>query len=136
MIVDTSALVAVAYREDGATALLDALLTEAGLLIAPVVVEFCRVTALALNRPNPAADALLAELIAARIVAAPLDMAAADAAIAANRRYGSGGGLGGRLNLLDLMVYGAAKVSDLPILCTGKDFAKTDIAIHPASRTT
>lgn len=56
------------------------------------------------------------------------------AAIVGNERYGSGNGSGGLLNLLDLMVYGAAIETGLPILCTGNDFAATDAMIHPASR--
>jgi ribonuclease VapC len=38
------------------------------------------------------------------------------------------------LNLLDLMVYAVAKERGMPLLCTGNDFATTDLAIHPASR--
>lgn len=41
---------------------------------------------------------------------------------------------GGVLNLLDLMVYAAAKDRDEPVLCTGRDYAFTDVGIHPASR--
>jgi len=52
----------------------------------------------------------------------------------ANPLYGSGNGRGGTLNMLDLMVYGMARRMERPILCTGKDFAATDIAIHRASR--
>ena len=54
--------------------------------------------------------------------------------VEANIRYGSGNGKGGKLNLLDLMVYAAAKALDMPILCTGYDFMSTDAKIHPASR--
>jgi ribonuclease VapC len=133
LIVDTSALVAIAYNEEGADKLAAALLAEPGLLITPVIVEFRRVTAGHLNQPNPAADALLAELFAARIVVTPYDIADADASVAANALYGTGKGLAGPLNMLDLMVYGAAKVRGMPILCTGKDFTQTDAAIHPAS---
>ncbi len=53
---------------------------------------------------------------------------------AANEAHGTGNHRGGTLNLLDLMVYGMAKRTGRPILCTGRDFAATGIAIHPASR--
>ena len=38
------------------------------------------------------------------------------------------------LNLLDLMVYAVAKERGEPPLCTGNDFATTDLVMHPASR--
>lgn len=37
--------------------------------------------------------------------------------------------------MLDVMVYCLARRLGRPILCTGRDFAATDAAIHPASRT-
>jgi ribonuclease VapC len=55
-------------------------------------------------------------------------------AVAAELRFGSGNGRGGTLNLLDLMVYAVAKDRGEPLLCTGKDFAATDLELHPASR--
>ena len=134
MIVDTSALVAIILGEEGIDPIAAALLAEAGIIITPVFVELRRVTALNNNRPSGAVDRLLDTLRDARIVISPFTIEAADAAVAANRCYGSGKGLAGPLNMLDLMVYGAAKVGGLPILCTGKDFASTDAMIHPASR--
>ena len=111
-----------------------ALLSGHGLIPAPVLVEFRRVTALAGNRPDPLVESLLLDFIAAGVGILPFDAASAEAAAAANQRHGSGNGDGGRLNMLDLMVYGVAKVTGLPILCTGKDFAATDAVLHPASR--
>jgi ribonuclease VapC len=52
----------------------------------------------------------------------------------AHRLHGLGNGRGGRLNMLDAMVYCGAKRLKRLILCTGRDFASTDAAIHPASR--
>ncbi len=52
----------------------------------------------------------------------------------AQRRYGKGNGQGGKLNLLDLMVYAVAKQRDEPLLFTGRDFTTTDVEVHPASR--
>ena len=52
----------------------------------------------------------------------------------ARERYGKGNGTGGKLNFGDLMVYAIAKDSGLPLLCTGNDFASTDLILHPASR--
>ena len=53
----------------------------------------------------------------------------------ARGRYGKGNGTGGKLNFGDLMVYAVAKNRKEPVLCTGNDFATTDLVIHPASRT-
>lgn len=134
LIVDTSALVAIARGEAGYPALREALLDDLGLIPAPVVVEFQRVMATAGNRPDPAALQLIVDLADLGTHVHAFDAAAAAAAVAANELYGSGSGRGSPLNLLDLMVYGVARVTGLPILCTGFDFARTDIAIHPSSR--
>lgn len=58
----------------------------------------------------------------------------AEITAAARQRYGKGNGRGGLLNFGDLMVYAIAKDRNLPLLCTGNDFASTDLIIHPASR--
>jgi ribonuclease VapC len=134
LIIDTSALVAVCWAERGSGAMHAALLGGYGFIPAPVIVEFRRVTALVGNQPDPLVESLLGDFMRAGVTVLPFDAACADAAAAANLRFGSGNGRGGPLNLLDLMVYGAAKATGLPILCTGKDFAATDAILHPASR--
>jgi len=134
LIVDTSALVAVFRREEAFMPILDALLTENGFLPAPALVEFCRVTSAAGNLAHPDASAMLDQLFAAKLRAEPFTSTDADLAVAANERYGTGNGRGGKLNMLDLMVYGMAKRLGGPLLCTGHDFASTDIALHSASR--
>jgi ribonuclease VapC len=135
VVVDTSALVALVARERGSDPIVEALSESAIWLPAPVLIEFHLVSAATGNSPNPgAAAALMARLIAdgARIRAFDGDCAAA--ATTASALYGKGNGLGGMLNILDLMVYATAKVMGLPILCAGKDFAATDAILHPASR--
>jgi ribonuclease VapC len=134
VIVDTSALVAIAYREPGAAAIMAALVAESGTLPAPALLEFYRVTALAGGSIHPAAEALLSELVAGGLAILPFNEAQAAAAAQANAAWGKGNGAGGRLNIIDLMIYAAAKTSSESVLCTGRDFAATDIAIHPASR--
>jgi ribonuclease VapC len=134
LIIDTSALVAAGWREEGHEAIFEALFAGNGLIPAPVLVEFRRVTALSGNRPDPLVDDLLADLMLAGVKIAPFDAVAAETAVAANPAYGSGNGDGAPLNLLDLMVYGIAQATGLPILCTGRDFASTDAVLHPASR--
>lgn len=134
MIVDTSAIVAVAYREEGGDPIQQALLTEAGIIPAPVLVELRRATALEGNLPHPDVDDLLVELLSGSVTIEPFSAADAELAAAAMAPYGRGNGSGGKLNLLDLMVYGMSKRTRRPVLCTGRDFASTDILLHPASR--
>ena len=134
MIVDTSALVAVLRREDGYAPILTALLADPGVIPAPVLVEFHRVASLDGNVINPEAEALIGKITAASIDISAFDGETAMAAIRANAVFGSGGGRSGKLNMLNLMVYGVAKVTARPILCTGKNFTATDALIHPASR--
>jgi uncharacterized protein with PIN domain len=52
----------------------------------------------------------------------------------AHRQHGRDNGTGGKLNLLDVMVYCMARRLGQPILCAGGDFVPTGIMIHPASR--
>lgn len=134
MIVDTSALVAVVRVEKGRERILTALLEDEGIIPTPVIVEFERVTALEGNAPDPDARELLRLLFDGRIASAPFTAADALIAADANARHGTGNGRGGALNMLDLMVFGMAVRSDRPILCTGRDFGSTGIALHPASR--
>lgn len=134
MIVDTSALVAVLKSEEGWQALYNALCDEPGLIIAPVLVEFRLVTAQAGNTPSKSADDLLGRLSDYHITIIPFRVDTAYSAAAANQHFGKGNGLGGPLNMIDLMVYAVAKETGRPILCTGKDFSRTDAMIHPASR--
>lgn len=110
------------------------MLSGEGVIPTPVLVEFRRVTSLAENAPDPHVDAMLAQLYRIGTLVLPFSLEHAEAATAANPLHGSGNGKGGPLNLLDLMVYGVAAVTGLPILCTGKNFAATDALLHPASR--
>lgn len=134
LIADTSALVAAANKELGHAKLRDALVSPNVKIPAPVVVEFERVTSLARNRPDPNATAFLGMLVALGAEVIAFDATMAQAAAAANESYGSGNGRGSLLNMLDLIVYGVAKITGMPILCTGNDFITTDALIHPASR--
>ena len=134
MIVDTSALIAVHLRENGWEPLRDALVEEEALVPAPVIVEFNLVTSLPANDPDPDAGVLLSKFLtrSCRVCAFSDDDAAMSAE--AHRLHGRGNGRGGKLNMLDVMVYCMAKRHGRPILCTGRDFSSTDARIHPASR--
>ena len=124
----------ISLKEEHYSTILGSLLDEPGLIPAPALVEFRRVV---WRRDQPiraAGEALLQELLAGGMKIEGFRPEDARAAKRADERYGSGNGQGGKLNLLDVMVYAVAKRLELPILCTGKDFAATDADIHPASR--
>lgn len=133
MIIDTSALVAIGHKEEGFEPLVDALLSTRGLIPAPVIVEFGRVATRRGSLPSDRAESFLQNL-PEQVSVEPFTSEDAHLTFAANQRFGPGNRHGGTLNLLDLMVYAMARRLNLPILCTGRDFAVTDIAIHPASR--
>ncbi|MGF1550503.1 MAG: type II toxin-antitoxin system VapC family toxin [Sphingomonadaceae bacterium] len=132
MIVDTSALIAILHEEPRHLELGNAI-AGGGFVPAPVLVEFRRVATRRGAREAPEAEAMLAQILT-QLLVEPFTAADADLAASANIEHGAGNRRGGRLNLLDLMVYAMARRMDLPILCTGADFAATGIAIHPASR--
>lgn len=132
MIVDSSALVCVAKREDGFERILEALAKGDGFIPAPVLVEATRVASR--RKFLPQMEAVFAALLDARFELCALTPDDARAAAAANARHGSGLDTGGKLNLTDLMVYATAKNRNMPILCTGENFPATDAEIHPASR--
>lgn len=134
MIVDTSAIIAILLQEHGADPLLDAIARHGGVLPSPARVEYLRVASGARVGLGREAALLLDGL--ERLGLDTLAFTSDHAAIAAdaNARYGKGTGAGGVLNLLDLMVYAVAKQRGEPLLCTGNDFATTDLTIHPASR--
>ncbi|EQA99764.1 hypothetical protein L288_18945 [Sphingobium quisquiliarum P25] len=134
MIIDTSALVAVLADEPESGPLLLAMADERGSIPAPVCVEFLRVASGIRQRKRREAEELLARLERYGCEFAAFTWAQARIAIEAEPQYGSGNGNGGPLNLLDLMVYAVAKERGEPLLCTGKDFAATDLHLHEASR--
>lgn len=134
MIVDTSALVAILLREPGAEALLGAIAEEGGILPSPARVEYLRVASGSRVGLGPEATMLLECFEQLGLDTVQFTDEHARIASEANLRYGKGVGLGGMLNLLDLMVYAVARERGELLLCTGNDFASTDLAIHPASR--
>lgn len=134
MIIDTSALIAVLTGEEGSEALVEAIVAERGGIPALAMVEFVRVASNQRFGLRAEAEDMLAKF--ERRGCATLAFTHDHARIAneAEPLYGSGNGNGGPLNLLDLMVYAVARERGEPLLCTGKDFAVTDIALHKASR--
>lgn len=134
MIVDTSALVAVVLGESGWEQLRQVLVTSRCIIPAPVLTELQ--LAVAKRGPDIAEGAAtLVErlsMLGAEIVSFEHRHAVITAV--ARERFGKGNGRGGLLNFGDLMVYAVAKSRREALLCTGRDFASTDLELHPASR--
>lgn len=134
MIVDTSALIAVLTQEPGWEELRAALVDEPVRLPAPAMVEFMRVASGERLGLADKALALLDECEAIGMDVLEFTGQHAKLAAQAIAVHGKGCGSGGTLNLLDLMVYAVAQERGEPLLCTGKDFAATDLTLHAASR--
>jgi ribonuclease VapC len=116
VIVDTSALVAIAKDEPGSEALRQIIL-EGAAVPAPALVEYRRVMTNRGSGDGARAEAVLQKIIG-KLAIEPFTAEDAEIAGRANIEHGSGNGRGGTLNLLDLMVYAIAKRTRRPILCT------------------
>lgn len=130
IVVDSSALVAIAKEEPGHGAFGRTIATELGALGAPSLLE----TKMALSALSPSVvDTLLDGMIAdGSISVVDFTPAMADAAVEAFRRFGKGQGHPAQLNFGDCMAYAVARVLNAPLLYKGDDFARTDI--RPALR--
>jgi len=67
-------------------------------------------------------------LVRANLQIVSVDREQAEIARSAWRKYGNGRHPAA-LNFGDCLTYATAKLADLPLLCTGADFTKTDLAI-------
>jgi ribonuclease VapC len=128
MVIDTSALVAIALHEPSRPALLLAMkqagireLSSVSLLEAGIVLR-ARIGV----RPLPSLFELVEEL-GCEIV--PFDAPQAKAAIAAFARFGKGMGHRAQLNFGDCAVYALAALRGEPVLATGGDFRATDLSV-------
>lgn len=131
MIVDTSAVIAVAFNEPDAEALNELLLTDSGpKMSTATAVELGAVVV----RRLPAEDQRRLERLFAvwELQLAPLTITQSDIAIRAYRDYGRGSGHRAALNLGDCFSYALAYETQEPLLYVGDDFVHTDIA--PAYR--
>jgi ribonuclease VapC len=127
IVVDTSALVAVAFAEPERDAFLQAMEIAGKVLISTVsVVEACMVIH---GRRGQRAVILLDDLLRLPLfeLVSP-STPEMDAAYAAFVAYGKGSGHPAGLNFGDVFSYALAKVRGLPLLYKGDDFAQTDIA--------
>ena len=134
MIVDTSALVAILLGETNWERMRHAINDSPSTIPASVVTELSLVTSGRLAEFAEDARMLVRSFAQDGVTIAAFEHRHALLSQAARESYGRGNGSGGSLNFGDLLVYAIAKQRGEPLLCTGRDFAATDLVIHPASR--
>lgn len=126
MIIDTSALLAILFAEEGHERMIDAIVAASMRRVgAPTLVE---AAAVMLARKGPqgevALDALLQRL---GIEVVPMSAEAAQHARRAYGRYGRGVGTPASLNYGDCLAYGVAVANAELLLYKGEDFSATDV---------
>jgi ribonuclease VapC len=126
IVVDTSAIVAIAFGEPEREAFVRAIQQADKALISTVSVVEARMVVH--GRRGQRAVVLMDDLLRlpAFEMVAP-SAAETDAAYAAFVAFGKGSGHPASLNFGDLFSYALAKVRGLPLLYKGDDFAQTDV---------
>lgn len=128
MVVDSSALLAVLLGEPARDAVTKAM-AQADDSMRISAVNFVETSVVIETRKGPAGLLALDRLLEkAGIEIAAVDDKIAREARDAYRNFGKGRHPA-KLNLGDCFAYALAKVLAEPVLCTGRDFAKTDIPI-------
>jgi ribonuclease VapC len=131
LVVDASAMVAIIGGEPGAEWLAAELaVAEERLMAAPTVVELGIV--LEARKPGSVGIGQRA-LREAQVSTEPFDTELADRALQAWRRFGKGRHRAA-LDLGDCYTYALAERLGHPILCTGDDFARTDLDVRRPPR--
>jgi ribonuclease VapC len=127
MVVDTSALIAVAFLEPGFEALEAALvITDRSVISAATLLEASMVVNARRGQSGlEQLDQLLSDLA---IDTVAVDSSQAFVARDAFIRYGKGNHAAG-LNFGDCFSYALAKTRDEPLLFKGDDFSQTDVAV-------
>jgi ribonuclease VapC len=124
IVVDTSALFAIAARETERSEFIDLLDSQKGLIATVTYVESVMVLT---GRSRRVARARVDELIQVfGLEIVTVDRKLASAAVDAFDRYGKGRHPA-RLNLSDCFAYALARSRNLPLLFKGDDFLRTDI---------
>ncbi|MGB7685902.1 MAG: type II toxin-antitoxin system VapC family toxin [Solirubrobacterales bacterium] len=126
MILDTSAVITVLFRERGHERVAEAMDTADLLAIgAPTLLETGIVTVGAFDLHG---RALVSQFLEQRqVTVVPFDKRHWSVAAEAFIRYGKGRHPA-RLNYGDCMTYATAKVAGAPLLFVGNDFAQTDVS--------
>jgi ribonuclease VapC len=129
MVIDTSALIAIALEEPSRRRLLDVLesqgdriLSSISLLEAGIVLR-ARLGETAFTLLYQLVDELVSEVV-------PFDEIHARLAITAFGRFGKGMGHRAQLNFGDCAVYALAGLRGEPVLATGNDFTATDLTVY------
>lgn len=126
MIVDTSALLAVLFREDPAERILRSLL-EAGWvgIGAPTLSE----AGIVFHARTGLSESIVSDFITrAELTIIPFTNDHWREAVFAFEKYGKGRHPAG-FNFGDCLSYAVARVSGKPLICTGGDFGKTDLQL-------
>lgn len=128
IVVDTSAIVAIAFAEPEREAFVRAVQQADKALISTVSAVAARMVVY--GRRGQRAVVMVDDLLRLPIfeLVAP-GPAETDAAYAAFVAYGKGSGHPAGLNFGDVFSYALAKVRGLPLLFKGSDFSQTDIVI-------
>ena len=126
MVVDTSAIVAIARGEPEALAFSEMLARTPGKLIAaPSYLECAFVMAgLAPTKGLPFLQGLVSDTL---ITIVPFGERELEAAMDARRKFSRGSGHAAKLNFGDCFAYALARTRNLPLLFKGNDFVHTDI---------
>jgi ribonuclease VapC len=127
LVIDTSAAVAVLANEPGADWLLRTLAeTPRRVMPAATYLELGMVIE---SRLGQAGTGVAGRFVRdAEVEVVDINAQAAERSLEGWRRFGKGRHPA-KLNFGDCLVYGTAAELDLPILCTGDDFAQTDAAV-------
>lgn len=127
MILDSSVLAAIVFREPGSAGLIDKLAAaDAAGIGTPTLAEAGLVLTARLRRDaRPLLERFLQEF---GIVQVPFGEAHWREALRAYRRFGKGRHRAA-LNFGDCLAYATAQLAGQPLLCVGGDFAKTDLPL-------
>jgi ribonuclease VapC len=125
VVVDSSALLALVFRESGAEAI-EAALASADVVAvgAPTLAETAIVLAAKLGEGSRAVAALLVDQLAVAVI--PFTAAHGREAREAFLRFGRGRHPAG-LNFGDCLSYAVAKLAEQPLLYVGDHFRRTDV---------
>ncbi len=127
MVLDTSAILALLFREPGRDDLLRKIGAAATVAVgAPTLAECSIVLAARMGDAGPRHLGRLVDR--AGVVVIPFDGVHWQVAADAWLRFGRGRHPA-RLNLGDCLAYATARVAGQPLLCIGSDFPQTDVAL-------
>ena len=125
IVVDTSAIVAIAFGEPERAAFVQAIHRADRALISTVSILEARMVVH--GRLGQRAVVLVDDLLRLPVFEAVApDLAQSDAAYAAFVAFGRGSGHPAQLNFGDVFSYTLAKIRGLPLLFKGNDFSQTD----------